>query len=82
MPTLDAIRSKIKKLYETNPNIHINVNITSPRISLSSVSVIIKGVYPNLFRIQELDGDTSKTYTVQYKDVLMNRIEIIELKSS
>ena len=81
MPTLDAIRKEIKNLYESNPNIHINVNLTSPRINLSSVSVLIRGVYPNIFRIEELDGVSKKTYTVQYKDVLMNRIEIIELKS-
>lgn len=81
MPILDAIRKDIKNLYESNPNVHINVNLTSPRINLSAVSVLIKGVYPNIFRIQELDGVSNKTYTVQYKDVLMNRIEIIELKS-
>ena len=79
MTSLDNIKEKIRKLYETNPCIHINVNIKNPRINLSCVNVTIKGIYPNLFRVEEKSGDISKTYTVQYKDVLLNRVEIIEL---
>ena len=81
MPTLDSIRTKIAKLYETNPNIHVNVNITKPKINLSYISAVIIDVYPNLFRIQETDGCSNKIYTVQYKDVLTNRVQIIELNS-
>ncbi len=79
MATLDSIKNKIIRLYETDPNIHINVNITSPRINLTGISAVILDVYPNLFRLRETNGDNKKSYTVQYKDVLLNRVQIIEL---
>ncbi len=80
MTSLDAIRAEIKRLYETNPNIHMNVSMINPRVTLSNEPVIIKGVYPHIFQIEEHSGGTPKNYIIQYADVLTGHIEIAELR--
>ena len=82
MTELDIIKSKIKKLYETNPNIHINVSLTRPRVSFTCEPAIITGVYPNIFQIEEQSSGSKKCRTIQYTDVLINRIEILELSEN
>ena len=42
MTQLAIIRDKIKKLYNTNPNIHINVLMKRPTICLSNEPAVIK----------------------------------------
>ena len=42
MTSLDIIKSKIQKLYKTNPNIHINVAITHPKVNLKNEPVVIE----------------------------------------
>ena len=79
MNSLDIIKSKIQKLYKTNPNIHINVAITSPKINLKNESVVIKGVYSHIFQIEERGSGTPKCHTLQYTDVLLHHVEIAEL---
>lgn len=79
MTLLDIIKSGIERLYKTNPNIHINVTMSSPRINLKNEPVVIKGVYPHIFQIEEQSTGTSKRHTLQYTDVLMHRVEILEL---
>lgn len=79
MTSLDIIKSKIQKLYNTNPNIHIDVAITSPKVNLKNEPVVIKGVYPHIFQIEEKSSGSPKTHTLQYTEVLLHRIEIVEL---
>ncbi len=79
MTSLDNIRAKIKRLYETNPNIHMNVSMVNPRVTLKDEPVVIKGVYPHIFQIEEHSGGTPKSYIIQYADVLTGHIEISEL---
>ncbi len=50
MTSLDMIKSKIQKLYKTNLSIHINVATTNPKVNLKNEPVVIKGVYPHIFR--------------------------------
>lgn len=76
MNSLDLIRSKILKLYKTNPNIHINAAITNSKAILKNEPVVIKGVYPHIFQIEERSDGSPKTHTLQYSDVLINHIEI------
>lgn len=64
-----------KKSYK---NIGTNVSLSQPKIRLRNHPVMIKGVYPNVFRIEEKTGDTSACHTVQYAEVLMKRVEIVE----
>ena len=79
MTSLDIIKSKIQRLYKTNPNIHINVAITSPKVNLKNEPVVIKGVYPHIFQIEEKSSGSLKTHTLQYTEVLLHHIEIVEL---
>lgn len=79
MTSLDIIKSKIQKLYKTNPNIHINVAITSPKANLKNEPVVIKGIYPHIFQIEERRSSSPKCHTIQYTEVLLHHIEIVEL---
>ncbi len=78
--TLESIKAAVKQLYETNPNIHIDVALSHPRLELEGDPVVIKGVYPNVFRIEETSSSSSPIcHTLQYADVLIGRIKILEL---
>ncbi len=79
MNAIDMIKNGIHTLYKTNPNIHVNMTINSPKVKLKNRAAVIKGVYPHVFQIEER-GDSSKNlHTMQYTDVLTGTIEILEL---
>ncbi len=80
MTTIEFIKSEIRKFYETDTEIHINISITHPKINLRSDPAKITGVYSNLFRIEEYSNGTPVTHTLKYTDVLTNQIEIEEIK--
>ncbi|MBQ2973133.1 MAG: hypothetical protein IJE19_02150 [Clostridia bacterium] len=80
MSTLDLIKAQIKNLYENNPNIHINISLTHPRLHLTNDPVTIKGVYPHFFRIEETSSGVPKCHTLQYTDVLTGQVSIEEMK--
>ena len=79
MTLLDKIKSEIRRLYETNPDITVNLVMNSPKVCLNNCPAIIKGVYPHIFQIEEHSSDSPKCYTIQYTDILTGHIEIAEL---
>lgn len=79
MANVEYIKRKIKQLYETNPNVHINVKLTHPKLRVNSTPAVIKGVYPNIFRIEEYVSGHPRCYTVQYAEVLLGQVNITEL---
>ena len=79
MNTLNAIKARVQTLYRTNPNIHMNVTIPGGKIHLKNHPVTITAVYPNIFRVEDRTGNTPETYTVQYVELMMGYVEIIEL---
>lgn len=80
MGVIDAIKDNIRTLYETDPHIHVNVIVKNPRREvLYDLPVMIKGVYPNTFLIEDRNGRVSKQYTHLYNDVITKDIEIKEL---
>ena len=79
MNSLNAIKNKVKQLYVTNPNIHINVSLSQPKIRLRNHPVTIKSVYPNVFRIEDNQDGTSSFHTLQYSEILTKQLEIVEL---
>ena len=79
MTQLAIIKDKIKKLYETNPNIHINVFKKRPNIRLINEPAVIKGIYPHIFLIEERSSGFSRRRSIQYADVLTKCDEIIEM---
>ncbi len=74
--TIYEIREKLKKL---NPEIHINVNLPKPKLNLKNEPVKITGIYAHIFQIEEYSTGVPVKYTLQYSDILIKRIEIIEL---
>ena len=76
--SITLIRERIRSLANADYEIHLNVSLTHPKVDLHNVKAKIIGVYPHLFQIQESD-EKGKKHTLQYADILMRRIEIIEL---
>ncbi len=80
--SLSDIRRKIQYLYKTNPHVHVNVNVRLPRTqkqTLTDLPVVIKGVYPNVFQIEDNSSGKPKLYMHQYNEIATNEIEILEL---
>lgn len=77
---LDMIKSEIRRLCESQTQIHINVSSKKPKINVADRSASITGVYKNLFRIEVVENGTKKAYTVPYTDVFIGKVEIRELK--
>ncbi len=75
------LREKIKKLVSQNANIHINVSLSKPKLNLKNEPVKITGVYAHIFQIEEYSTGVPVRYTLQYADVIIKRIEIIELSN-
>lgn len=78
--TIETIKRHIRKLYETDPHIHMNVTMRHPKVDVKNAPAVIKGVYPNIFQVEE-DGDGySRIHLWQYNDILIGRVEILELQ--
>ena len=73
----EEIKRKIGALFESEPNIHINLN--RARKKLSGVAVTIKSVHPHFFIIEHNDGGYVAKYTVRYDELLTSELEVIEL---
>lgn len=79
MTILDDIKIKIKKLYETNPEIHINYISSFPKIYLTDEPAKIVGVYKNVFVLEEYTKGHAQKHTFQYTDVFTKQLQITEL---
>lgn len=79
MNTVDVIKIKMEHLYKLNPNIHVNVSMTSPKVKLENEPVVIKGIYRNFFQIEEKSSGLARLRTHPYCDIITKRIEIKEL---
>lgn len=77
---LDSIRERIRELYERNPNIHVNITIQHPKLSLKNDPAVIKEIYPRVFRLEEYSTGVPRCHTVQYAEVLTRQIQIVELE--
>jgi uncharacterized protein Veg len=84
LSSLVDIRRKIQFLYKSNPNVHVNINVRlprTPRQTLTDLPVVIKGVYPNVFQIEDTSSGKPKLYMHQYNEIATKEIEILELAS-
>jgi len=79
MTQTDYVKSKIEKLYKTNPNIHIQYAAITPRGVTESIPATITGVYKHIFQIEESSSGKARKYTVQFAEVIMRRIVIKEI---
>ena len=78
MSSLELLKNKVRKLYSTHPEVHVNVSINSPRVRLTNEPAVIRWVYPHVFTIEM---ETQGRQTLQYTDLLMGNVEIVELNS-
>jgi len=78
MTQLDMIKKKVNYLNSVSPKIHINVRLNHPRLELKNDEVEIKGVYKNIFTIEEYTTGAPRVHSLQYVDILTGNIEIIE----
>ena len=80
MDYIEQIKNSIEKLFQSNPNIHISVNRTRPKIIVMAEPAKIVGVYRNIFQIEECEsGKAPIRHTFQYSDVLVGQVVIEEL---
>lgn len=80
MNVLDIIRDRIRILYKTNPNIHVNVTLKRPhKTKLNNLAVVIKGVYPHMFQVEDSSEGGAKLYMHSYTDIVTKEVEILEL---
>lgn len=77
---IEEAKKQINNLYHTNPDIHISISISRPRVELKNAPAVISGVYPNFFRIEEKNSGFLRSHTVRYADLATNLLEIAELK--
>ncbi len=75
---LMAVRERIKTLYETAPNVHVNIVTTTPKRILKSDPATIVGVSRYVFRIEEESCGVKRLHTVPYTDIMTKKIEIVE----
>jgi len=78
MNSIEYIKLGIASLFKKNDDIHIIINISHRKPMIEFIPVKIKGVYPNVFCVEETEGDNPKKYSFQYADVLIGRVEIKE----
>ena len=79
MKSPEQIREQLKRLFETNPEVHVNVNLTHPKLHLENDIAKIVGVYPHVFRLEEYSTGKPQCHTLQYTDIMIKHVEIIEL---
>lgn len=76
---LNRIRQRISERFQKNPDITVNVALKRPTLNLGGVPVKIVGVYPHIFQVEEVTAaGEKKRHTLQYTDVLLHHIEILD----
>ncbi len=80
MSPLETIREEIKRLYLTDPHVHLDVTLTSPKLRMVNTPATITGMYRHIFQIEECTSGTPKRHSLQYTDVLTRNIVILELE--
>lgn len=80
MTITDVIKNRIQKLYETAPQVHVSVMIPHTRTVLENDLAEIKGVYRNVFRLEERSSGILRCHTVKYADIITKQIRIAELQ--
>lgn len=79
MSDILKIKQSIEKTNRTNPNIRVNVSFAQPKIRLSDVEAKIVGVYAHIFQIEDLTLSQKQRYTLQYTDILLGNIELLDM---
>lgn len=80
MNSLESIQQQIRRLCQTDPHVHLTVKVSRPKLSVTNVPAVIKGVYRNLFCVEESTCGYPRMHSIQYTEVLIGQVVIAELK--
>lgn len=73
--TVESVRGQIRQLWQSNPRVRISVQIPHTKVVQDS-EVLITGVHPHVFCVEESVGGTVQRHAFQYTDVLTRRVAI------
>ena len=76
MNTVEQIKMKVRRHYERNPHVRININIPSQKLEIIDAPAVITGVYTNIFSIEETAHGTPIRRSFQYSDILIGHVKI------
>ena len=79
--TYEVIKQRIKYLYESHPNIHVNIKLPHSKATLVNAPATIEGTYPNIFVLVGNSKGYIERHTLKYSDVLIGNVEIIEFEN-
>ncbi len=79
MLSADQVKEKIQARCKTDPYVHVDISILSPKLSLKNTRVKITGAYAHIFQIEECSHGETNRHTFQYTDVTTGHIRIWEL---
>lgn len=79
MTLMERIKARVKELYLRGDEIHVSITLSHPRIHLENAVCVIKGVYPHIFMIEQIDIERPVSYSLQYTDLLTECVKIEEL---
>ena len=77
---MQQIRQRIQQQYRENPNVHVNVSLAHPRLRLKNVEATIIGAYAHIFQLEENQTGQKRRHTLQYADVLLHHIDILDMQ--
>lgn len=75
---IQKIKLMLQQRMEKNPKMRINVSLSQPKLHLEDVEVTITGVFSHIFQIEERDSGAPQRHTLQYSDILLQNIQILD----
>ncbi len=73
------IKSKIQRLYEERPNIHLSANMPKYPLKLNNVEAKIVGAYAHIFGVELVQNGIERRYFFQYGEVITHNVNIAEI---
>lgn len=73
--SVEEIRMRILAQQQRDPCVRVSVQMPHSRL-VQSVEVVITGVYPHVFCVEERVGGAVRRHSFQYADVLTRRVEV------
>ncbi len=82
MTILEQYKAQIKGLYDKKQKIHMDLNLSYPRLSLSNEEATITAVYSHMFQIEEHRNGVANRHTVPYTELITRQVVIKELEKA
>ncbi len=79
---LDQYKEQVKRLYKEKATIHMDLNLSYPRLTLTNEEAVITAVYSNLFQIEETKNGEINHHTISYTDLITQQVVIKEIEMS